>query len=430
MKRNRSSDSRIANLPIRKYPLFANLALTTASLCLSLVLAELVLRSVVPLDSRRPFEFRIPHPILGWVLQPNTTYLYKIPEGKVSVTYNSQGWRDIEHAVEKPDGVFRILVLGDSFMEANSVELEKTFHRQVEKLARETASQVEVINLGVSGYGTLQEYLAFQHMGQLYEPDLVILGFFDGNDVINNSRELASILTEPGQVTNARPFLDLNEASRWVITPVDFEAAQRSYTENKAALEARRNKLTEKLALLRLFTSGMARIPILDELGSQEGQSTPVDRNQYEMALMGVNYCVEPAEFTRAWKATERIFARFNEEIKAHGAKLVIFTVPAVEEVSPEYMEAVKDDVAFPEKLCLEKAPGHVRLSRILMKLDIDQIPLLSDFRTMMRENGINLYQTDLHWNPEGHALAAERVVSELIRRGLLPVLEKEIPPR
>ncbi|MDQ2693571.1 MAG: hypothetical protein M3Y68_16155 [Chloroflexota bacterium] len=430
MKRNLSSHSRIANLPIRKYPLFANLALTTASLCLSLVLAELVLRSVVPLDSRRPFEFRIPHPILGWVLQPNTTYLYKIPEGKVSVTYNSQGWRDIEHAVEKPDGVFRILVLGDSFMEANSVELEKTFHRQVEKLARETASQVEVINLGVSGYGTLQEYLAFQHMGQLYEPDLVILGFFDGNDVINNSRELASILTEPGQVTNARPFLDLNEASRWVITPVDFEAAQRSYTENKAALEARRNKLTEKLALLRLFTSGMARIPILDELGSQEGQSTPVDRNQYEMALMGVNYCVEPAEFTRAWKATERIFARFNEEIKAHGAKLVIFTVPAVEEVSPEYMEAVKDDVAFPEKLCLEKAPGHVRLSHILMKLDIDQIPLLSDFRTMMRENGINLYQTDLHWNPEGHALAAERVVSELIRRGLLPVLEKEIPPR
>jgi hypothetical protein len=110
--------------------------------------AELALRSALPLDSRRPFEFRIPHPILGWLLQPNTTYLYKIPEGTVSVTYNSEGWRDVEHGVEKPDGVFRILVLGDSFMEANSVELDNTFHRQVEKLAREAGNNVEVINMG------------------------------------------------------------------------------------------------------------------------------------------------------------------------------------------------------------------------------------------------------------------------------------------
>ncbi|HJQ14243.1 MAG TPA: hypothetical protein VJ830_05785, partial [Anaerolineales bacterium] len=77
-------------------------------------------------------------------------------------------------------------------------------------------------------------------------------------------------------------------------------------------------------------------------------------------------------------------------------------------------------DVAYPEKLCLEKAPGHVRLSRMLKKLNIDQISLLPDFRRGMREDGIKLYQSDLHWNSKGHALAAERVLSELIRRGLL----------
>jgi hypothetical protein len=136
---------------------------------------------------------------------------------------------------------------------------------------------------------------------------------------------------------------------------------------------------------------------------------------------MGVNYCVEPAEYTRAWIATERIFTKFKQAVKAYGAQLVVFTVPALEEVSVEYMKAVEADVAHPEKLCFEQAPGHARLSRLLNQLDIDQISLLPDFRRAMREEGIELYQSDLHWNPKGHSLAAERILSELTRRGFLP---------
>lgn len=420
--------SNIPDGPVRKDQRLSNLALVAVSLCFSLIVVELFLRSVIPLnDSRRPFEFRIPHPTLGWVLQPNTTYPYEIPEGTVSVTYNSVGWRDLEHEVKKPDGVFRILMLGDSFMEANSITLENAFHRQVEELARAAGyNNVEVINMGVAGYGTLQEYLVFQDIGRLYNPDLVLVGFFDGNDVINNSLELSSILTEEGQVTNARPFLDLNETERWTITPVDFESAQRSYARNKDALEAKENKLTEKLALLKLFTTGIEHISTREFLTSPERQLESVDKSLYEMTLMGVNYCVEPAEYTRAWDATKRIFARFNEEVEAHGSKLVVFTVPAMEEVSLEYMKAVKADVVYPDKLCLEGAPGHARLSDMLTKLDIEQISLLSDFRRVMREDGINLYQSDLHWNPAGHALAADRVMSELIGRGLLPASGKE----
>ena len=420
MNKNLFRRSKISSALFRKHPLFTNLALATASLCLSLIVAELALRSVIPLDSPRPFDFRIPHPILGWVLQPNTTYLYEIPEGIVSVAYNSEGWRDLEHDVEKPDGVFRILVLGDSFMEANSVKLEDTFHRHVEEIARAAGNNVEVINMGVAGYGTLQEYLVFRDIGHLYNPDLVLVGFFTENDVINNSLELASILTEEGQVTNARPFLDLSASARWKITPVDFEGAQRSYAKHMDSLETNSKKLTEKLVLLRLLGAGIARIPIPEFLKSQESQLKPVDKSHQEMALMGVNYCVEPAEYTRAWDATKRIFARFKEEVKAYGGQLVVFTVPALEEVSLEYMKAVTADVAYPDKLCLEEAPGHKRLSRMLTELDIEQISLLPDFRRVMREDGINLYQSDLHWNPKGHAVAAESVVSELIKRGFL----------
>lgn len=410
---------------------FVNLMLVTASLCLSLIIAEFALRSIIPPDTSRPFDFRIPHPALGWVLQPNTAYIYKIPEGTISVAYNSKGWRDLEHSIEKPEGVFRILVLGDSFMEANSVKLDDTFHRQIEEFARVAGTNVEVINMGVAGYGTLQEYLVFQDVGYLYEPDLVLVGFFDGNDVINNSLELSTILTEQGQVTNARPFLDLEASEDWAITPVDFEGAQRSYVKNKASLEAKRSRLTGNLAVFRLLTEGLAMIPVPEFLKkSQDSKQETIDISRYEMALMGVNYCMEPAEYTRAWDATKRIFARFKEEVEAYGGELVVFTVPSLEEVSLEYMKAVEADVHYPERLCLEEATGHARLSRMLTDLDIEQISLLPDFRKVMQEDGINLYQSDLHWNPKGHALAAENVVSELIQRGFLANSREEIFPR
>jgi hypothetical protein len=101
----------------------------------------------MPPDPHGSLEFRIPDPVLGWVLKPNTSYLEETPEGIVQVTYNPEGWRDVEHTVPKPDGVFRILVLGDSFMEANSVELNAAFPRR-RALARAAGSNTEVINVG------------------------------------------------------------------------------------------------------------------------------------------------------------------------------------------------------------------------------------------------------------------------------------------
>lgn len=421
MNQRLATRSNIFGSLLRKYPILVNYLLATVSLVATLIVAELVLRTVTPVDSRRPFEFRIPHPILGWVLQPNTTYLNETPEGKVSVTYNSQGWRDVEHAVKKPDGVFRILVVGDSFMEADSVELNDTFARRVEDIAHATGRHVEVINMGVAGYGTLQEYLVFRDIGRLYHPDLVLVAFFDGNDLANNSMELASILTEEGQVVNARPFLDPNDRKHWTITPVDFEAAQRSFANNKAALEAKRNEITNKLALLRLLTAGIAGIPVPGSLANQASPIEPVDKSRQELAMMGIDYCSEPPEYARAWGTTGRIFARFKGEVDASGGRLVVLDVPSLEEVSSEYMKAVTADVPNPDKLCLEGAPGEVRLRRMLTQLNIQQISLLPDFRRVTREDGKNLYQSDLHWNREGHSLAAQLVVSELIKRGLLP---------
>jgi hypothetical protein len=398
-----------------------NLLLATVSLGITLAIGELVLRTVIASESPQPFEFRIPHPVFGWVLQPNASYQFSLPDGPVSVMYNSRGWRDIDHTFKKPEGVFRIVVLGDSFMEANTVELGQAFPRRVEEFALAAGLKAEVINLGVGGYGTLQEYLVFRDIALQYEPDLVILAFYPSNDLTNNGVVLASILATDGAVPNTRPFLEPGASTEWALTPVDFKSAQSYYAEGQAQLDAKR----KGMRLFSLAQEVIARVPFEEAaLPPNSGQPSeaPTDPSRQEMALLGVNYCVEPAEYTQAWTTTERILARLNADVEAAGSRLVVFAVPAIENVSLEYADQIRASVAHPEKLCLEEAPAYSRLREILLRLGIEQIELLPDFRAEMREDETQLFQTveGMHWTPVGHDLAAEQVVLELIERDLL----------
>jgi len=75
----------------------------------------------------------------------------------------------------------RMLILGDSYVWGYGADQERVFtepsvHR----------SEKELINFGVSGYGTDQEYLFYRREGALFEVDEVVLAFTPYNDVDNN----------------------------------------------------------------------------------------------------------------------------------------------------------------------------------------------------------------------------------------------------
>jgi hypothetical protein len=207
---------------------------------------------------------------------------------------------------------------------------------------------------------------------------------------------------------------------------VDFERAQRDYAEYRSAIVAERNKLTEKVRLLRLAGALLERVSFAWLTKNEQGATDDIDRQHQEMALVGGNYCVEPSEYSRAWETTGRVLARLKETVEARGSKLVVFTVPALEVVSGDYRDDVIQSVAHPEFLCLEQAPGHTRLSQMLTERSIEQIELMPYFRSAMSDEHVQLYYLSegMHWNEAGHKLAAEQVVSELMSRQLLPMAD------
>jgi hypothetical protein len=167
----------------------ANLALALGAVAVALGLAEGALRLA---GIEAPSFYRV-DPDLGDALDPGSEGWWT-KEGRTFVRISSAGLRDREHALAKPADTVRIVVLGDSYAEALQVELEQTFwsvmERELAGCPALAGRRVEVLNLGVSGYGTAQELLALRHRGLRYAPDVVLLAFVTGNDVRNNSKVL------------------------------------------------------------------------------------------------------------------------------------------------------------------------------------------------------------------------------------------------
>ena len=119
---------------------------------------------------------------LGWRNIPN----WKATTFGHALSINSKGLRDREYPYQKPPGTMRILVLGDSYAWGYGVADDQVFSKVLEAKFEKTGSYIEVLNSGVSGWGTDQEYLFLVDEGLKYAPDLVVLAFFVLNDLDNN----------------------------------------------------------------------------------------------------------------------------------------------------------------------------------------------------------------------------------------------------
>lgn len=400
--------------------LLGKLTLLSASLLIALCAAELAFRRLDPVDTGRSYEYRVPHPVLGWVLAAGASYLNEIPEGTVRVDYNSDGWRDLEHPRPGTGGDrMRVAVLGDSFMEAYSVALEDSFHRRLAQLLEAEVGPVEVLNFGVGGYGTVQQALLFQEIVSAYRPDLVLLGFFP-NDVTDNSIELQRILFRNDFKITTRPFLDAERApGDWRIVRVDYEGARRRFeAASRMTLGRWLGRHSALARRIRLALEIQAPRAYPTDAGGHRGGAEAARRR---MAQYGVDFCEEPEPYTRAWETTRRALQRLELDVARAGGRLVVFSVPAVPSVDRRWARRIQRSFKRPELVCFEEAPGHRRLARVLEALEVPFIELLDDFRRRVESTGERLYHdSDLHWNEAGHRLAAERVALELLARGLV----------
>jgi lysophospholipase L1-like esterase len=156
--------------------------------CVSLVAAEIVLRfsgrvSVESVGTATEEVFdRIPGmftPGQQVVEQPRRELRHR-------VSINSLGFRGPEIAAVKPEGVTRVLCVGDSFTYGSYVDDDKTLPFQLERTLRDRGDNIEVVNAGVGGT-TIVDQLYFLKKSASIKPDVVLLVFSE-NDITDLAR--------------------------------------------------------------------------------------------------------------------------------------------------------------------------------------------------------------------------------------------------
>ena len=117
---------------------------------------------------------------------PNAQFTHTSVDGSWDYVINAQGFRDrVNYSYEKPAGTLRVLALGDSHTMGYEVRQDATFSEVVKRRLAAQWGAVEVLNTGVSGYGTAEELAFLENEGLRYDPDVVVLAFFR-NDFEDN----------------------------------------------------------------------------------------------------------------------------------------------------------------------------------------------------------------------------------------------------
>lgn len=409
--------------------LFGQLALALFSTLLCLIALEFGLRlysygSIARLSGEH--SLRGPDPVRGWKLLPDEVAFQRTADYSVQVAVNSLGLRDVEHAYEPAPGVFRIVVLGDSYMEAYQVPLEQSLPRLLE--AALAGRSVEVINLGVGGYGTTQEFLALRDEGLRYQPDLVLLAFYPGNDILNNSRPLQRALIGDGELkVFGRPYAHADDLSGPLRIELPDAEAVSDYMHAKAQKRAGSgfSRLVRPLEPTLLFNRIERAIAALRERVPRQGAHDPhvvfgwpflVDYS--EEAARDLAREEYDAYWSEAWRVTRRVLLEADRLSAEHGARFAVFTVPSDFQVQAGAMDLLESRYA-PLRFDADKMERE--LAAFTADAEIPLLALTPAFRREAEANRVLFHLIeDRHWNAAGHELATAELVGFLERESLL----------
>ncbi|HQX81600.1 MAG TPA: hypothetical protein PKW63_07570 [Vicinamibacterales bacterium] len=331
-------------------------------------------------------EFRtlfMDDPQVGVRLRPNARISYSTVEFTTDIAINDQGVRDDEPIGAKAPGERRIVVLGDSLVLSVQVAQTQTFCEQLERQLNEGAggTRWRVINGGVQGYGPVDYWLFFDKVAAQFEPDIVLVVAYVGNDAIEAADGEASL-----------------------------EAGRRIRPTQPAVTNIRR--VVRSSAVLQL-----ARVR-WDQLRSRVATGTP------ERPL--ATYLTDPPPVVQhGLEVSRRAFEKIAGRARAVGAQTGIVLMPARLQVNDEDFSNLRAIVkeAGGE---MDRNGASRRFQEALTPLGIPVRDIQPDLARQPDAAGIFL-RTTAHLSPRGHSAVADALLVFLRSSGMLN-LPAELP--
>jgi len=390
-------------------PWTVNILLVVGGILVGILIAEAALRIMgVTYPS-----FFLYHPYLGASLRPGASGSW-LKEGGGYVSINSDGLRDVEHAIAKPPNTLRIAVLGDSYTQAFEVNREEAFWAVMEKELQDCVNlkgrKVEVINFGKSGLGTSEELLVLRRQVWKYSPDIVLLAVCTGNDISDNSPILKQHAYIPYFIYKGDELVLVDEHTR------------KNYQQYGRLLRIAGGIINRSRVLQVIFKAGTewyAWNPDGEQVnpGADNGRGSvraPAGREGNGAATSPLSQYREPDDpiWKEAWRVTEGVLLKMRDEVHAGNARFLVVILSNPAQVHPdpsvrrraEKRYGVKD-LFYPDR----------RIRKLCEQDGIPVLPLAPRFRehtgkTKVRLHGFEAGTVSGHWNRNGHRLAGETI--------------------
>jgi hypothetical protein len=328
-----------------------------------------------------PSQLYRPDPVFGWRLKEDLDTVVNTGGGNVYFRTDGRGYRitgkATAQAVADRGGVTRILTIGDSFLEAASLEFEEALPERLRfGLSDHLQQAVSVSSDSAAGWDLNQYYFAARAALNREAYDVGIVFLYVGNDI--NSGRVDHY--EPEQVVSYHTLR----------VPQSFS--------KKEVIDALLYPVNDFLeARSHLFVMSKRRLEMpLAKLGL-----TPM----YFPAVFKIS-----EEASDRWDVSTAICRDIYEEFRRRGAGTLFVLIPAPYQVDQaafaRYVEAFNIDVAsvdleLPNKLLAR------RFSEASLRL-VDPLPQMR----LRHEAGVQLYGVvDRHLNAEGHRVLAETLL-------------------
>lgn len=375
---------------------------------------------------------------LEWLPQPtNGTYVrdpaigYRLrpqPAGSDTIGnpyfVNALGFRDHEHAPAKPAGIHRVLGLGDSFV-AGEVGPADNFLRVAERAWNGATPQpaaegngpatgrpspapdsVEVILMGLGGYGPQQYLGALRSVGLGTAPDLVLLCFYVGNDVTGIPTRHDVRRGELYSTSSSNWRLNVLRRSHlfaWLEKRLFFGLRRERARERRVSEAARATAETPKGAPADPGT--VRDLPVHATIPA------PLTHLYLEVLRNRLDFYATspPRRIENLWTEAEGYLDAFDRVCRESGVPWALVIIPDEFQVDPAVREeAIRRLGAHGNALDLD-APSR-RLMRWASGRRVPTLDLLPLFREESSGRGPLYIPSDTHWNKKGNYLAGEAV--------------------
>jgi hypothetical protein len=312
---------------------------------------------------------------------------------------NKFGFNAHDYPLQKAPGIYRILVVGDSFGWAGGREGNYTalLERQLDN--HYGYHRIDIINAGYPMTHTAEQLVMLKKYGLQYHPDLVILGFFVGNDFIDGNPNRKRIVVND-------LYIDIDRRREHIILgyPIIVQSRLLLYVKQKYKI------FTE----LRKTAASEPRQQLSQEQRGTLAEETFLDLERAQLEFFNINSW-RKGRFQKNINYILQSVSEMDALLKSRNIKFIVAIYPDAFQIDKTLL-----NVIF-ERFRLRLDDYNLDLAQNILKSflqskDISYIDLTDRFRSEGKEKDLYVLR-DSHWNRSGNQLAADILFETLVKR-------------